>query len=184
MLERLLKAVFGVMLVVLYTQRIFFPMLDEVREDRRQLARLEGTVQTYRSGDLAVERKRLQIEQEMVRAGHTQLRNFLPRFDQARERILSKFEPLRQGVKGIWEVKPASTFTTEPDLVRWPVKISFEGDFHAALQVLAMIEADGQLVRLGGVELSGGKQGRVRLQLDCDLLFAPAEAVAGPFAAR
>ena len=179
MLERILKVVLVLMLVVLYTQRIFFPALEEVREERRQLARLEMTVQTYRGGDMMVERKRLQIEQEMVRAGHAQLRNFLPKFDQARERLLAKFEPLRQGIPGFWEVKPAPTFVNDLDLVRWPVRVQFEGAFQKALQALASIEASGQLVRVGNVELVRSKNDQVKMQLDGDLLFAAPEAVVG-----
>ena len=179
MFERILKVVLVLMLVVLYTQRVFFPTLDEVREDRKQLARLDTTVKTYRGGDMMVERKRLQIEQEMVRDGHSKLRSFLPKFDQARERLLAKFEPLRQGIPGFWDVKPASTFTNEAELVRWPVRIQFEGAFQKALQALAAIEASGQLVRIGNVDLTRSKNDQVKLLLDCELLFAAPDAVAG-----
>ena len=171
MLEKVLKVVLGLMLMVFYLQQVISPAVSELRRDRQQLESLQMSVNRFRGGSGDQERSRLQMQQSMIRDHMAQLGRLIPSFEETRTSLQGKFESIKAAVPGVWSVKSASTFTDDQAVVRWPFKVVFDGAFPAAMKAIALIENSGQLARVSNIQLSSQQAGRVRLEADLELLY-------------
>ncbi len=178
MLERSLKIILGLMLMVLYLQRAVMPGIDELHRERRQLSMLQSTVGRFR-GNAELERKRLGMQQAMIRDHLARLATLIPGFDETRTNLQAKFEAIKAAVPGIWNVKPASSFSDDRTVVRWPFKVVYEGELQAALKAISLIENSGQLARISSLQISSQPHGRVRVDADLELLYQRQSAMSG-----
>ncbi|HNV71785.1 MAG TPA: hypothetical protein PKO06_18920 [Candidatus Ozemobacteraceae bacterium] len=176
MLEKTLKVVLGLMLMVLYLQRVVMPGIDDLRRERQQLAALQASVSRFRGGEQR-ERARMGMQQAMMRDHMTQLGRLIPGFDETRTSLQAKFEAIKTAVPGIWSVKPAPSFTDDAAVVRWPFKVVFDGELPAALKAISLIENSGQLARISNLQFSAQPRGRVRVEADLELLYQRQAAV-------
>lgn len=171
MLESILKIVFGVMLVVLYAQRILMPQLGVMQEKQSNLTKLELTLKNYHGVGKEKETKRLKIQNYQIQEGFKVLESYLPYLNSDAANVEQKFNQLKSTIPGKWEITKNSSFQTEDMLVKWPYKLQFDGLYPDAIKVMSFIEGTGQIAKVKRMKISGLSGKQVRLSADLELLF-------------
>ncbi|MBF0499470.1 MAG: hypothetical protein HQM09_05030 [Candidatus Riflebacteria bacterium] len=166
MLERPLKILVGIGLIVIYFQRLIFPMMADFNADRQILAnmRLATTMEP-------APRKQLNdMTSEILANGFNSVSQLLPAFDKIRDSLWSKVDQTRLQFPGIWEFHPAESFMSDGKIVRWPFRLHYEGSFQKAVSALAWLECSGQIVRLRTITITSKKPGEIIWDAGMELL--------------
>ncbi len=171
-MENILKAIVGVMLVVLYTQRILFPGVADLRDKKVVLARLEQSLARLKAGENENELKKLKMQSQQITDGLRKVSSFLPPFDPENGKIEDKFENLKQQFPGKWKIERGGNFVEDGNIVRWPFKLRFEGGFDESLKALAFLESEGQIAKITSMQMEKKSGSELVLNVDLELLFS------------
>lgn len=171
MLERILKTLLIIMLMVLYTQKIVMPAVNDAAMARAELNRVKASLSEMASGEQSRIANILKTERLMIASHLTELERIIPEFNSSRISAMTEIEALREKFPGSWQIKPGSQPLVEENLVRWPVKLNYSGPFTAINQIIREIEFKRPLKRIVKLEIGKDKESQTTLQADIELLF-------------
>ncbi len=172
MLEKVLKTLLGIMLMVMFMQHIVKPVIDEAIAARIKVASVRATLEQMASAERSRINKVLNTERQMIDAYFGELNKMLPDFQTSRSVAITRLENLREVFQGEWLIKPGMQPVYEGQLVRWPITVRYTGSFASVLKLLRHLETDEFLTRTRQLSLNKSKDGNaVILDAGLELLF-------------
>lgn len=171
MLERILKTLLIIMLMVFYTQKIVIPAVNDAVTARAELSRVKTALKEMASGEQSRISNILKTEKQMLTSHLNELERILPEFNSSRISAMTEIEGLREKFSGSWQIKPGSQPIAEENLVRWPVQIIYNGAFTTICQIVREIEFKKPLKRIVNLEVKKDKDANTVLNADIELLF-------------
>lgn len=166
-MEKPLKILVTLGLIFLYFQKLILPAMTAFNADRQILANMKMAARQEGSSQEKLE----EAAQRLIADGIEAIGHLLPPMEKNRDRLWSKVEQIQARFPGTWDFRPASSFTTDGRIVRWPFQLEFEGRFATALSALAFLECSGQITRLRTLSLTAKNSGEVALILGMERLF-------------
>lgn len=172
MLQKTLKALLIIMLMILFAQRVIQPAMNEAKLSRNQLASVRSSLQHIATNDAGKIHALLQTENQMISAYLQQINSVLPDYQTTRVGAIGNLESLREKFHGKWQIQPSTQPIVDEKIVKWPVRLVFESDFHSALKLLESIEIETSLNRIISVDFNSGKTTETELIVNLELLFS------------
>lgn len=159
------------MLVVLYCQKLLLPSISDLQETKYQFFKLKASVENFSESLMEKEKKNIDIQIKKIDKGFEMIQSLVPPFDGAMANIEAKFDYLKNSAISELVITKSPTFRYEEDLVRWHFKLSFIGAFKDAMEVIAKLEAQGQLVKIERLKITPDIGDKVKVETDLDLIF-------------
>lgn len=176
MLERTLKTLLAVMLMLFFVQRVIFPVIEESRQASDKLSEVKISLKQMASDEQNRIKKIQQTERMMLSSHFYELSRLLPDFNQNRSAAVSRLELLRDRYSGNWQIQPGTQLVHEDNMVRWPVRLSFTGEFTTAMKVLKHLETGESLNRIATLDIAPARDGMVELVINMEMLFSQSES--------
>lgn len=170
-MERILKALLIIMLMVLFMQKVVQPTIEEAKATKTSLANVRAALQHMASSDSARTADFLRTEKKMIAAYLQEMDKILPDYQTTRVGAIGNLEMLREKFYGKWEIQPSPQPIIDESMVRWPVKLVFASDFQSALRVLNSIDKELAMNRILTIDFNTGKTTEVELTVNLELLF-------------
>ncbi len=171
MLERVLKTLLAIMLIVFFVQKVVHPAFMEADAAKKKLAEVSSALRYMASPEQKNVRNILLTEEKMIFSQTKQMNSLLPDFQTARVEAVTRLEILREKFNGTWKIQPSTVPLTEEKVVRWPVKLSYDGDFASVVKILNSLENDGSLNRFVSLDLASTKTGSIEMTANLEMLF-------------
>lgn len=172
MLERVLKTILAVMFLAFFMLRIVHPVIIEAKIARTKLSQVRLSIHNMPASEQIRLKNVLHTEQLMISAQLKQIDKMLPGFASARIGAIANLEVLREKFDGKWQIQPSMQPDDVGNIVRWPVKLTFAGNFSTAVKVLASLENASPVNRLVSLEIAPGKTEEIELKANLEMLFS------------
>lgn len=147
-MEKLLKAIIVISLLLIPWQYYYLPRIEAVKADKQMVANLKGSINRFADGREAMFKSFLEVQQQNIGKEKQRLEFMLPSFAKARANLRAPLNDVRAAVPGEWQTVPNGKFDKRGPLVFWPFKFSYTGTVSDAIKVIASMEASTQFMLL------------------------------------
>lgn len=147
-MDKLLKAIIVISLLLLPWQYYYFPRIEAVKADKQMVANLKGSINRFADGREAMFKSLLDLQQQSIGKEQHRLKFMLPSFAKARANLMAPLNNIRAAVPGEWSAVPEGKFKKSGPLVFWPFKFTYIGSISDAIKVIANMEASTQFMLL------------------------------------
>lgn len=172
MLEKILKTVLTVALMALFIQRVVFPVVMDAQEKGHELDRMRTSLQRMATDERQRTLRTLEMEEQMTKSHLEQINSLLPEFEVSRSKALRKIEDLRLEYPGEWDIKPQSGRIRRDDtIVRWPISLTYKGEFITAMKMLEKLESELSLNRFSQIYIKSESDNTVVIEANFEMIF-------------
>ncbi len=159
------------MLMVFFLRYVSLPAVNEALQARNQLANVRSSLQNMAAADTRQVRHILNTEKQMIDTYLQEINRLLPDYQSSRISAIANLESLREKYAGNWQFQPSTQPNVSENIIKWPVRINYEGSFIMAVKAMEAIENEIAMNRIISADINNGRNAEIELTVHLELLF-------------